>query len=144
LVCGSTRDTVPSSRFATQTELAPTATSSGPSPTGIVTYESALGSMRARTSSPEIATQTASRSAAIPLGARPTVTSLSGPSSNVVGSKRWTLAPPEFETQTESWARRTSAPPISVRVEPDGREPAGWTRTSVDFPKTTQTEPAPT
>ena len=41
-------DTVPSSRFATQTSPAPTATASGPSPTGIVAKELALVELAAR------------------------------------------------------------------------------------------------
>ena len=42
VVSGSMRETVPSSRFVTQTPPAPTATSSGLSPTGIVRIELAL------------------------------------------------------------------------------------------------------
>ena len=101
----SIRETVPSPAFATQTAAcADRQAGRGVAHADLLRRRrraGVAGSMRVTVSAPVFATQIAPSPAAIAVGRRPTLIGVpSGPSSNVAGSKRCTVALSVLTTQT--------------------------------------------
>ena len=109
----------------------------------LVVVEYVLGSIRVTVSSPASATQIASAPYAIPFGRRPTLIVRTGPSSNVAGLKRWTVASPELATHTAPSPNDDADGLEPTSVNPETRPSVGPIRAIVESPNTAHTEPAP-
>ena len=136
-VAGSMRETVPSPAFATQIAPAPTATAAGSSPTRIVKR-----GVRARVDAVDgvvtpVRDPERSLAEASAAGRWPTLIVRIGPSSNVLGSKRWTVESAAFATQTAPPPTTTAVGLAPASVDPRGasrRIDPGERRVAVDDP----------
>jgi hypothetical protein len=134
---GSKRETVPSGVFATQTAPPPVATPAGPFPIGTASVTRSVRGSISKSCPVDVVTHTPSRPTAIPCGivaAAP-----------LLVSRRETVAPVVFATQTEPAPTAIALAPLPTWKVATGRSARGFTSDTVwSSWFTTQTSPPAT